>query len=229
MKKRIVTVLTVAALAVALACGAVFASGTAEDPLVSLSYLNSVVIPQLTTMIEQKVGEAAGEGQIAVTDEQKLKELVAQEVAKALSEEGSEEGSSDGEGTETGTGTENPGQEGQEGQEGQTPGQETPGQETPGQSAAASQYEAVQLFEGQTIVGTQGGIEVLLRRGSFVCVDPDGQKITNVTKGGEAGNGNELTLQNLYLIPRSDGRGITCTSSEGWVMVRGAYTVSGAG
>ena len=112
----------------------------------------------------------------------------------------------------------------QEGQEGQTPGQETPGQ-----SAAASQYEAVQLFEGQTIVGTQGGIEVLLRRGSFVCVDPDGQKITNVTKGGEAGNGNELTLQNLYLIPRSDGRGITCTSSEGWVMVRGAYTVSGAG
>ena len=217
MKKRIVTVLTVAALAVALACGAVFASGTAEDPLVSLSYLNSVVIPQLTTMIEQKVGEAAGEGQIAVTDEQKLKELVAQEVAKALSEEGS----SDGEGTETGTGTENPGQEGQEGQ--------TSGQETPGQSAAASQYEAVQLFEGQTIVGTQGGIEVLLRRGSFVCVDPDGQKITNVTKGGEAGNGNELTLQNLYLIPRSDGRGITCTSSEGWVMVRGAYTVSGAG
>ena len=226
MKKRIVTVLTVAALAVALACGAVFASGTAEDPLVSLSYLNSVVIPQLTTMIEQKVGEAAGEGQIAVTDEQKLKELVAQEVAKALSEEGSEEGSSDGEGTETGTGTENPGQEGQEGQ---TPGQETPGQETPGQSAAASQYEAVQLFEGQTIVGTQGGIEVLLRRGSFVCVDPDGQKVTNVTKGGEAGNGNELTLQNLYLIPRSDGRGITCTSSEGWVMVRGAYTVSSAG
>ena len=217
MKQRIVTVLTVAALAVALACGAVFASGTAEDPLVSLSYHNSVVIPQLTTMIEQKVGEAAGEGQIAVTDEQKLKELVAQEVAKALSEEGS----SDGEGTETGTGTENPGQEGQEGQ--------TPGQETPGQSAAASQYEAVQLFEGQTIVGTQGGIEVLLRRGSFVCVDPDGQKITNVTKGGEAGNGNELTLQNLYLIPRSDGRGITCTSSEGWVMVRGAYTVSGAG
>ena len=121
MKKRIVTVLTVAALAVALACGAVFASGTAEDPLVSLSYLNSVVIPQLTTMIEQKVGEAAGEGQIAVTEEQKLKELVAQEVAKARSEEGSEEGSSDGEGTETGTGTENPGQEGQEGQ---TPGQE---------------------------------------------------------------------------------------------------------
>lgn len=217
MKKRIVTVLTVAALAVALACGAVFASGTAEDPLVSLSYLNSVVIPQLTTMIEQKVGEAAGEGQIAVMDEQKLQELVAQEVANALSGEGSQ----DGEGAETGTGAENSGQEGSEGQ--------TSGEETAGQSASAAQYEAVQLFEGQTIVGTQGGIEVLLRRGSFVCVDPDGQKITNVTKGGEAGNGNELTLQNLYLIPRSDGRGITCTSSEGWVMVRGAYTVSGAG
>ncbi len=217
MKKRIVTVLTVAALAVALACGAVFASGTAEDPLVSLSYLNSVVIPQLTTMIEQKVGEAAGEGQIAAVDEQKLQELVAQEVANALSGEGSQ----DGEGAETGTGTENSGQEGSEGQ--------TSGEETPGQSASAAQYEAVQLFEGQTIVGTQGGIEVLLRRGTFVCVDPDGQKITNVTKGGEAGNGNELTLQNLYLIPRSDGRGITCTSSEGWVMVRGDYSISAAG
>ncbi len=217
MKKRIVTVLTVAALAVALACGAVFASGTAEDPLVSLSYLNSVVIPQLTTMIEQKVGEAAGEGQIAAVDEQKLQELVAQEVANALSGEGSQ----DGGGAETGTGTENSGQEGPEGQ--------TSGEETPGQSASAAQYEAVQLFEGQTIVGTQGGIEVLLRRGTFVCVDPDGQKITNVTKGGEAGNGNELTLQNLYLIPRSDGRGITCTSSEGWVMVRGDYSISAAG
>ena len=120
MKKRIVTVLTVAALAVALACGAVFASGTAEDPLVSLSYLNSVVIPQLTTMIEQKVGEAAGEGQIAAVDEQKLQELVAQEVANALSGEGSQ----DGEGAETGTGTEN---SGQEGSEGQTSGEETPG------------------------------------------------------------------------------------------------------
>ena len=185
MKKRIVTVLVVALLAIALACGAVFASGTAEDPLISLSYLNSVVIPQLTTLIEQKVQEAAGAGQITSVDEQKLQELVAKEVADALSG-----GSSQG-----------------------------------GALVSSSQYEAVQLFAGQTMVGSQGSIEVLLRRGTFHCVDPEGQKITNVTKGSEAGDGNELTLQNLYLIPRSDGRGITCASEEGWVMVRGAYTI----
>ena len=184
MKKRIVTVLAVALLAIALACGAVFASGTAEDPLISLSYLNSVVIPQLTTLIEQKVQEAAGAGQITSVDEQKLQELVAKEVADALSGGSSEGG-----------------------------------------AASASQYEAVQLFAGQTMVGSQGSIEVLLRRGTFHCVDPEGQKITNVTKGSEAGDGNELTLQNLYLIPRSDGRGITCASEEGWGMVRGAYTI----
>ncbi|MBC8536165.1 hypothetical protein [Feifania hominis] len=166
--KKTVTVILVSAIILTLSYIAVSAEyGSADDPLISKSYLDSVLVPQLTEVISAKVAEG--------------KETMKAEILKELG------------GATTGGGS--------------------------------AEYVAVQLFEGQTIRAATGSIEVLLRRGDFTCVDPTGEKITNVTKGGEAGDGGVLTLQNLYLIPRADGRGVRVASSEGWVMVRGGYIV----
>ncbi len=193
MKKRVILFLLVAAAAIGLAYSTIAASGTEDDPLISLSYLNKVFLPQISSMIDQKLeggnssGSSGSQGQ--AVDEAQLQALVKEEVANAVEN------------------------------------LDLPSAPPTASSGGDVSYKAIQLFEGQTLVGADGGVEVLLRRGTFRCVDPVGDKITNVTKGSEAGDGNELTLQNLYLIPRSDGRGIVCVSSEGWVMVRGSYTV----
>lgn len=167
--KKTVTVILVSAMILTLSYIAVSAEyGSADDPLISKSYLDSVLVPQLTEVISAKVAEG--------------KETMKTEILRELG------------GAAVGGG-------------------------------GSAEYVAVQLFEGQTIRAATGSIEVLLRRGDFTCVDPTGEKITNVTKGGEAGDGGVLTLQNLYLIPRADGRGVRVASSEGWVMVRGGYIV----
>ncbi|MBQ6000837.1 MAG: hypothetical protein IJL15_04850 [Clostridia bacterium] len=190
MKKRVILFLLVAAAAIGLAYSTIAASGTEDDPLISLSYLNKVFLPQISSMIDQKLEGGNSSGSPGQTvDEAQLQALVKEEVAKAVDN------------------------------------LDLPSAPSTASSGGDVSYKAIQLFEGQTLVGADGGVEVLLRRGTFRCVDPVGDKITNVTKGSEAGDGNELTLQNLYLIPRSDGRGIVCVSSEGWVMVRGGYTV----
>ena len=190
MKKRVILFLLVAAAAIGLAYSTIAASGTEYDPLISLSYLNKVFLPQISSMIDQKLEGGNSSGSPGQTvDEAQLQALVKEEVAKAVDN------------------------------------LDLPSAPSTASSGGDVSYKAIQLFEGQTLVGADGGVEVLLRRGTFRCVDPVGDKITNVTKGSEAGDGNELTLQNLYLIPRSDGRGIVCVSSEGWVMVRGGYTV----
>jgi hypothetical protein len=190
MKKRVILFLLVAAAAIGLAYSTIAASGTEDDPLISLSYLNKVFLPQISSMIDQKLEGGSSSGSPGQTvDEAQLQALVKEEVAKAVDN------------------------------------LDLPSAPSTASSGGDVSYKAIQLFEGQTLVGADGGVEVLLRRGTFRCVDPVGDKITNVTKGSEAGDGNELTLQNLYLIPRSDGRGIVCVSSEGWVMVRGGYTV----
>lgn len=133
--------------------------GSAEDPLVTLSYLNKVVVPDL----------------VAKVTEQLKGTTVASPTATA--------------------------------------------------PAASNQYIPLMLTKGQTIYGKDAGIEVLLRSGSLTVVDPIGDKIVNMTNGTEASAGEALLLQNLYMIPRADQRGITALSDEAWILVRGTYSI----
>ena len=92
----------------------------------------------------------------------------------------------------------------------------------------SSAFVPLMLTEGQVLYPDGGSIEVLLRRGAFACVDTGVEGIVNMTAGYDQMDGEERTLQNLYLIPRDDGRGIEATAStECWLMVRGAYRIEG--
>ena len=171
MKKKVIVLILAIVVVATTAYIAIAAYGGVDDPLVTLSYINSDVVPSILQQVDTKLSE----------NQDELKQTIKDEILAEI-----------GDGSIT---------------------------------AGSSEFVPVQLKQGQTICASTGSIEVLLRRGTFTCVDPTGEKITNVTKGGEAGNGGILTLQNLYLIPRADGRGITATSIEAWVMVRGAYTI----
>ena len=88
-------------------------------------------------------------------------------------------------------------------------------------------YVPVQMKKGQSVQAKTGAIEVLLRRGTFVSVDPQGDGLVNMTGGSEAKAGDKLVLQNLYMIARADNRAIKAEADDNWIMVRGDYKVVG--
>jgi hypothetical protein len=95
--------------------------------------------------------------------------------------------------------------------------------EAPANSAMPiTDYDVVYLTKGQTIVGSS---EFILRSGSAISTCPGINGITDITDGVDLTDGMEIPWNHLLLVPRDDGRGITVTSVEAYVMARGQYTV----
>ncbi len=92
--------------------------------------------------------------------------------------------------------------------------------------AASTEYQIVTLTKGQTIAATSS-LEFILRPGSSaVVISPLPENgIANLTSGSELYNGTEVPINAYCLIPRGDGRGITCTSDTAYIMVRGSYEI----
>ncbi|MBE6704521.1 MAG: hypothetical protein E7583_04605 [Ruminococcaceae bacterium] len=93
-------------------------------------------------------------------------------------------------------------------------------------SSAGSEYQIITLTRGQSVVAT-GSLEIILRPGSSaVVISPVAENgIADLTGGTELYNGNNVPINAYCLIPRGDGRGITCTSDVAYVMVRGKYEI----
>ncbi len=93
-------------------------------------------------------------------------------------------------------------------------------------AASGSEYQIITLTKGQTIAAT-GSLEIILRPGSSaIVVSPVAENgIANLTNSTELYNGYEVPINAYCLIPRGDGRGITCTSDTAYVMVRGGYEI----
>ena len=94
--------------------------------------------------------------------------------------------------------------------------------EAPANSAMPiTDYDVVYLTKGQTIVGSS---EFILRSGSAISTCPGINGITDITDGVDLTDGMEIPWNHLLLVPRDDGRGITVTSVEAYIMARGQYT-----
>ena len=95
--------------------------------------------------------------------------------------------------------------------------------EAPANSAMPiTDYDVVYLTKGQTIVGSS---EFILRSGSAISTCPGINGVTDITDGVDLTDGMEIPWNHLLLVPRDDGRGITVTSVEAYIMARGQYTV----
>ncbi|MFV0519733.1 MAG: hypothetical protein ACK5LY_05600 [Lachnospirales bacterium] len=84
----------------------------------------------------------------------------------------------------------------------------------------------VQAFKGQTILGAQG-TEIILRSGECIIYSVAENGVTNLTNGLNLNAGDSVALDNLLIVPRQDGRGVTVTTDECWFMIRGEYEIIG--
>ena len=92
----------------------------------------------------------------------------------------------------------------------------------------ASQYTAIFIEYGKKLMAPTAAVELILRSGTAVVVSPFAdQGISDITGGGDLLNNVNITHNHALIIPRGgDGRGILITSPEGaYVMVRGEYKI----
>ena len=91
-------------------------------------------------------------------------------------------------------------------------------------STSTSSYEIVNIQKGKQVTFGESA-EFIIRRGEATIVDPSNSNgIPNLTLGKDDTNNAKAGLQQLYLVPRNDGRGIIA-KTDLVIMVRGNYTV----
>jgi len=84
-------------------------------------------------------------------------------------------------------------------------------------------FSPIELMEGQRLIGGEG-TEIILRSGEATAIDNGYNGVSNLTTGMDLMTGHYVSVNNLLLVPRNDGRGIVAVS-EVWVLVRGSFTI----
>lgn len=93
---------------------------------------------------------------------------------------------------------------------------------TSGEGTAAK-FNVVFLQAGSTVILGESA-EVIWRSGKATAVASQNGGITDVTGGVDLPMGQEIPLNHLLIIPRSDGRGAAVTV-DSYVMIKGVYTI----
>ena len=84
-------------------------------------------------------------------------------------------------------------------------------------------FTVVEVPEGGRLIGEMG-TEMILRAGTAVAIDNGADGITDLTSGQDLKSGESVVRNHMLIIPRADGRGISC-STHCYVMVKGGYTI----
>lgn len=203
-KKRIISLL----LCFVLGCTTVFAAGdsfdSSVDPLVSLSYINEILVPDLENQIkeariiaESNSEKASKEDLERVADninnlEEKLKVLEAtvKAIQKSLEDDA--------------------------------------------EKPLSAAYSIVYLKYGQKIFSQRYSFEVILRTGeaevissySYEQGSEYAQGVADITAGVDIQNGGAISKNHLLVVPSGgDGRGILVTSEDAYLLVRGEYYI----
>jgi len=85
------------------------------------------------------------------------------------------------------------------------------------------QWQVADLASGQQLIG-EAGTEFIVRVGQTAVVDPVGSGIPDVTSGVNVASGQPLALQHLFIIPRTDGRGIAART-KAVIMYKGTIQI----
>ena len=204
MKKIIVPLF----LCAVLGCTTIFAAGdsfdSSVDPLISLSYINEVVIPDLEAQIQEAktIAEAnsnkASKSELqAVADrvsslEKKMSNIQASvsSIIAAMEDE-----------------------------------------ENKPMSAA---YDIVHMTYGQKLFSQKNSFEIILRTGEAEVVSPFSyengseyvQGVADITAGVDLTDGTNIEKNHMLVVPSGgDGRGILVTSEDAYILVRGEYYI----
>ncbi len=192
----LVTLMTTCYLAVAAEYG------SKEDPLVTLSYINDVLMPEANAKINEVFDRKAAEFDGLISD--KLSSIQS-EVDKRVAEMGASAA---------------PSAELVRAVTDAVLAQL--GESAPGGQTAANGWKVIKLENGKTLSG-EVGCEILLRIGSAQCVASGSPGLINLSSGTDLSNGESLSANNLYIVTIK-GRGIRATSAA-TLLVNGAYTI----
>lgn len=97
------------------------------------------------------------------------------------------------------------------------------GSPAPGGSGSDA-LEIVEIKTGEKLIAGAGA-EIILRGGKATVIGSAQGGLSNVTLGKDFVSGMELVPNNLFIVPRDDGRG-AYTDSYAIFMVRGTYEVT---
>ncbi len=204
LKKTIVPLLLCALLGstAVLATGDSFDSSV--DPLVSLSYINEVVIPDLEAQIHEAKAIAEANSDKASKSElqavaNRVSSLEKQMANIQASVESILESLND--------------------------------EENKPMSAA---YDIVYMKYGQKIFSQKHSFEIILRTGEAEVISPFSyengsehvQGIADITSGTDVTDGSAIERNHMLVVPSGgDGRGVLITSEDAYLLVRGEYYI----
>lgn len=200
--KAITSILLLATLIAAGALAIAAEYGTSEDPLVSLSYINNVLAPQISDKVDEIIAEKTGSLQ---TDLDSKINSISYEIDEKIADYASK--SSDEIVTDAFV---------------QSVADKV-AEKVGSSGGTSSTFALVKLTSGQTLTA-KVGCEVLLRIGNATCVSSGTPGLIDMTNGTDLANGKALEKNHLYLCT-VDGRGVKA-SSDITLLVRGPYTVS---
>jgi|GEM_PF-1123292 len=217
--KKVLKIVTVAVLSLALAFTAlcVYAAYSSEDdPLISLSYVNEVLLPQIKDMVYD------------IIDGKDVSDVVATTPADTTDETAETvepgETTDEIETTEEVVTTTAP----------ETTAAETTAAPEPlfpiGTVNTGAKYNVVNLLAGQTLFASVNSCELIVRSGNTKVVSPftakwEEQGVSDITDGVEIYNDGKVPTNHSIIIPRDDGRGVVALDGGAWVMVRGDYII----
>lgn len=206
--KKTVKITVCVLLAAVLAAGALVAANEAsysseDDPLISLSYVNKVLLPQIKEMILDTLA-GVELGDIIVTAPPETTEKPEETATEPV------------ETTEPVNTT--------------APEPEVTFPQ--GTVNTGSQYVVVNLKENEVLFASVNACEVIVRSGKAAVISPFTtdiiQGLSDTTDGKELLNGEAIPTNHTLIIPRDDGRGVAVGEGGAWIMVRGDFIVKEA-
>ena len=201
IKKITACILLSAAVAFCALCVYAASYSSEDDPLISLSYIEKVLLPQVRDMIEDAISGA----DITLPDETEPPETTeAPETTEVPETTVAPETTEPVPETTFPEGTVNTG----------------------AKFAVINLKEGETLFASVNsceVIVRSGKTTVV----SPFTVKWEEQGVSDTTDGKEIYNGEAVPNNHTIIIPRDDGRGIVCGTGGAWLMVRGDYIIKG--
>lgn len=92
-------------------------------------------------------------------------------------------------------------------------------------TSTGEKFKVLELKKGQVIIAEES-TEIIVRTGTVNAIGNKNDGISDITEGVDLKTGEQIKLNHLIIIPRSDGRGIEVKSNSTFIMIKGRYSVS---
>lgn len=177
--------------------------GSQSDPLVTLSYINDVLVPDTLRQVDLKL--AAKQNEFDTSANAKINELNAAADAKISAIRAALQGGTASDALIDSIADAVIVKMGQ------------------GGTSQDANWKVVTIPAGKTLTG-DAGCQVVLRSGGATCVASGSPGLINLTTAESLANGGSLQANSLYLIS-VDGRGVKAGSSGATVLASGSYVI----